>query len=115
MPRAPALALIITLVLAAVIAAATLLPLPSGPGLPGSDKTHHILGFAALTLPLAATHPRALLWLVPVLAGYGGLIELVQPLVGRARELADWLADLAGVGLGALVGVALHRVWRRSG
>jgi VanZ family protein len=56
-----------------------------------------------------------MLWLAPVLAAYGGAIELVQPMVGRGRELADWLADLAGIGLGALVGVALRRVWQRGG
>lgn len=115
MPRTPDLALIATLALGAAMAAATLLPLPPGPGIPGSDKTHHVLGFAALTLPLAATRPHALWWLLPVLASYGGVIELVQPLVGRGRELADWLADLAGIGLGAMVGVALRRVWRRGG
>jgi len=115
MPRAPDLALIVTLALAVGMAVATLLPLPPGPGIPGSDKTHHLLGFAALTLPLATTRPRALWWLVPVLAAYGGVIELVQPLVGRGRELADWLADLAGIGLGGVVGWGLRRVWRRAG
>lgn len=109
MTRPATLALILTLLLAAGIGLATLMPLPPGPGLPGSDKTHHILGFAVLALPMATVRPRAMLWLAPLLACYGGLIEIVQPYVGRGRELADWLADLAGVGLGTLAGLAVRR------
>ena len=114
MTRPVALALIVTLLLAAAMAVATLMPLPAGTGLPGSDKTHHILGFALLALPMASVRPRAMLWLAPLLAAYGGAIEIVQPFVGRGRELADWLADLAGVGLGTLAGMGLGRAWRRG-
>ena len=114
MTRPATLALILTLLLAAAMAAATLMPLPPGPGLPGSDKTHHILGFAVLALPMATVRPRAMLWLAPLLACYGGVIEIVQPFVGRGRELADWLADLAGVGLGTLAGLGLGWAWRRG-
>jgi VanZ family protein len=112
MTRPATLALILTLLLAAAMAAATLMPLPPGPGLPGSDKTHHILGFAVLALPMATVRPRAMLWLAPLLACYGGVIEIVQPFVGRGREWADWLADLAGIGLGTLAGLAFWRVLR---
>ena len=112
-PRPATLALVLTLLLAAGLAAVTLLPLPPGAAnLPGSDKTHHIVGFALLALPMATVQPRAMLWLAPLLAAYGGVIELVQPFVGRAREWADWLADAAGVGLGTLAGLAVRRVWR---
>ena len=53
-----------------------------------------------------------------ILAGYGGLIELVQPYVGRSRELADWTADLKGIAVGTLAGVGVNRLawllrWRR--
>jgi hypothetical protein len=115
MTRPATLALILTLLLAAGLALATLMPLPPGAGsLPGSDKAHHVIGFALLALPMATVYPRAMLWLAPVLAAYGGAIELVQPMVGRGRELADWLADLAGVGLGTLAGMGLGRAWRRG-
>jgi hypothetical protein len=114
MSRPFALALILTLLLAAGLALATLMPLPPGAGsLPGSDKAHHVIGFALLALPMSVAQPRAMLWLAPLLAAYGGAIELVQPMVGRGRELGDWLADLAGVGLGTLLGLALHRLRRR--
>lgn len=116
MSRALASAIALTVLLALAMAVATLTPVAPGPGLPGSDKAHHLLGFAVLALPVAVVRPRAMLWLAPVLAAYGGAIELVQPAVGRGRELADWLADLAGIGLGTLVGLVTRRVgWRRSG
>lgn len=114
MTRPATLALILTLLLAAAMAVATLMPLTGGPGIPGSDKAHHVIGFALLALPMATVQPRAMLWLAPVLAAYGGAIELVQPFVGRGQELADWLADLAGVGAGTLAGLALGRACRRG-
>ena len=114
MTRPAILALILTLLLAAAMAVATLMPLTGGPGLPGSDKTHHVIGFAVLALPMASVRPRAMLWLAPLLACYGGVIEIVQPFVGRGREWADWLADLAGIGLGTLAGLAVRQAWRRS-
>jgi VanZ family protein len=42
-------------------------------------------------------------------AALGGLVEVIQPLVGRRRELADFLVDLAG----AVVGVAVAHVIAR--
>ena len=41
---------------------------------------------------------------------YGGVIELLQPLVNRNFEMADFLADAAG----AVLGVLVARVFRAS-
>ena len=38
------------------------------------------------------------LWFI-VFSAYGGIAELIQPLVHRHADVADWLADSAGVGL----------------
>ena len=80
-------ALLLTALFAVVIAVATLTPAPNMPGdLPGSDKLHHLLGFGALVFPAIAADPRRCLWLAPLAVGYGGLIELIQPHVGRPGE-----------------------------
>lgn len=118
MSPAPAFAIAVTIALAVLTAALTMLRVPVPSGIGGSDKLHHLLAFAALALPVATVRPRWSLGLVLILAGYGGLIELVQPYIGRSRELADWTADLKGVVVGTLAGVGLNRLawllrWRR--
>ena len=101
----------LTLLLAVVIGVLTLvnLPLPASP--PGNDKLHHFLAFAGLVFPVALLWPRALGRVVPVAIAYGGLIELIQPFVGRSAEWADFGMDVLGVGVGTLLGWALHRLW----
>ena len=103
----PRLALLLTALLALGIAFGTLMPTGLSTPLPGGDKLHHLLGFAALVLPGIALMPR---WTLAFLAfglGLGALIELIQPSVGRARELADFIADALGLGLGAAAGLTL--------
>lgn len=109
---ATGLALGTTLILALGLAVATLTPLPRVVSVGGGDKLHHVVGFAALILPIAVLRPRWLLVAAPVMLLYGGLIELIQPFVGRSCELADWLADGVGVALGSVFGGALHLAGR---
>jgi VanZ family protein len=106
------LALIGTLALTLAIGVLTLTPV-AGTAVPGSDKLHHYLAFLALALPLSFARPRLALWIAVGVVAYGGAIELIQPLVGRGRELADFLADAAGAVSGAALGVALHWLRRR--
>ena len=74
------------------------------------DKAEHfaaylVLGFLAFrVINRRAVFPVALA--IASCAALGGLIEIIQPLVGRNRELADFLVDLAG----AAIGVALSAV-----
>lgn len=84
------------------------------------DKAGHfaayiVLGFLAMraigrrgALPLAVV--------VASCAALGGLIEVIQPLVGRNMELGDFFVDLGGSVIGA-VGAALllRRARRRPG
>ena len=110
-------AMAVSLLLAVVIAFATLLPPPAmPPGPPGGDKLHHFVAFAALVFPVVLARPRAALWAVPLAAGYGGVIELIQPSFGRSRELADAVANtlgaLGGAGLAAALHPLLPRHWR---
>ncbi|WP_242532141.1 teicoplanin resistance protein VanZ [Salipiger thiooxidans] len=82
------------------------------------DKVQHALGFGAIVFPAAVLRPRWLWSLVPAVAIFGGIIEIVQMSVGRDGELADWLADLVGLalatGFGAAVRVAFFRTVSRA-
>lgn len=94
-----------------VIAVLTLAPV-SGQDVPGSDKLHHVIGFAALAFPLSFVRPRLALWVALCVSAYGGLIELIQPYFGREAEWADFLADILGAALGAGAGALAGRWFR---
>ncbi len=109
MPTHSKIALGLTAGLALIILALSLIPLPTPPPIPGTDRSHHLIAYAALTLPCAALCPRALLWVLPLILLEAGLVEIIQPYVNRMREWADFVADLKGVGLGLFLGLALHQ------
>ena len=104
----------LTITLAACIAALTLMPLSTPQAIPGTDKIHHIIAFMALTLPCAAFYPKALFRLMLTATTYGALIEVIQPYIGRSGEFTDFFADLAGIGLGASLGLPLNMILMRS-
>ena len=99
---------------AAAIVVVSLLPLPQ-PQIPGfafTDKVLHALAYLLLGFLLFASQlpgPRPRLVVLSVLGSLllGGLVELVQPLALRRRELGDLAADLAGAVAGALLALAL--------
>ena len=103
-----AIALSLTAALSVAIFVLALIPLELPPAMPGTDKLHHLVAFAALTLPCTALYPRALLWVLPAIVLQAGLIEIVQPYVNRMREWADFVADMKGVALGLGAGLLLH-------
>lgn len=105
------IAVLATAGIAVAIGYTTLMPMPALPGPPGNDKVAHILAFALLTLPLSLVAPRSLLWLMPLALVFGGAIEMIQPYVGRDRELADLIADGIGILAGAAVGRGLARLF----
>lgn len=106
MTKITSAALILTVALAALILYLTLAPVTVPKGLPQSDKLNHVLAFAALAFPVALVRPSWLPIAIPAFAAFGGMIEIIQPYFGRGRELLDWLADIAGIGLGSLTGLA---------
>ena len=99
-------AILLTCVLAMLIGILALVPLSVPQGVPGTDKTHHVIAFAVLVLPVSVLSPRTLIWLLPMAIAYGGLIEIIQPYTGRFGELKDLWADIIGVIIGAAVGLA---------
>ncbi|WP_421856446.1 VanZ family protein [Oceanicaulis sp.] len=69
----------------------------------GLDKLNHLAAFVVLTLLARASWPSLMRWQTALgLAGFGAAIELAQGLsrLGRTASLADFLADLIGIGLG---------------
>src|SRR6056297_1808075 len=102
----------VTLALALTIAALTLTLASDPQGIPGLDKIAHLLAFAALAAPMGFCYPRHWRAVALGVLAYGGLIEIVQPVMGRSAEWADFLAD----GLGALLGAwgAARLARRRS-
>ena len=96
-----------TIIIAFAIGLATLTPVENLPEVSGSDKVYHLIFFAILTLPIAIIRPQAIWIILSLSIAYGGLIELLQPLVNRNCEMADLLADAVGAMLGVLVTRAL--------
>jgi VanZ family protein len=76
------------------------------------DKLLHFGGYAGLAMlfMLAFRLRRALPALV-ILAGVSYLIELVQPLNLRSRDLGDAVANTLGIALGAALGIVIRLVY----
>ena len=77
-----------------------------------SDKLNHISAFTALAGLGILGWPKRLARLVILLIVAGALIEILQglPLIGRDRDIFDWLADCFGIALGVAGGLCLQRV-----
>jgi VanZ family protein len=82
----------------------------------GWDKLNHVLAFSALAFSASLSCPasrRMRVFLLCMLFGYGGLIEVLQQFVpGRAGEWRDLFADSVGIVLGALLAAGLVRKGR---
>lgn len=111
MPLQSKLALGLSCLIATAIAVLTLTPVPAPPlgSVAESDKIYHMVAFGVLAFPMAYLRPRWLMLAVPAYLAFGGLIEILQPFVGRDRSLGDWLADLIGLGIGVVIGLAAGR------
>lgn len=104
--------LVITAILVITLLAFALSPFKFPTTVNHQDKFLHVLGFAALVLPCAVLYPRLLVWIAPAAFALGGAIELIQPLFGREGWVDDFLAGLAGIVIGALLGLSIHMVSR---
>lgn len=104
------MSVVLTGITALVIAILTLMPPPETDAPPGPDKLYHLVAFLFLALPLAIIRPRWNLWLFVLFTAFGAAIEVIQPYVGRSRELADLVADMAGIAVAMVAGFAIRRV-----
>lgn len=103
------IAIAFTALIFCIIVLATLTPLPQAVSVPGSDKWHHFLAFAALTYPLATLGGRSCVWVIFFALGFGGAIEIIQPYVNRSAEFADFAADATGAMIGCALGLMAAR------
>lgn len=107
-----------TLLVSLLILVAVLLPgssLPEGPGIPGFDKIVHFVMFFVLAITVEIDFkPRgkcALLVVVLSALVFSALTEALQLLVdGRAAEMIDMLADMAGFAVGLVARRPLARM-----
>lgn len=99
----------ITLLNLITITTLSLWPVQSLPLVPGSDKSHHFIAYAALMFPVALRKPRHWLLMVLFFIAWSGAIELIQPYVNRYAEWLDLAANSCGIGVGVLIAMLINR------
>ncbi|SEK36956.1 VanZ like family protein [Colwellia chukchiensis] len=100
--------LAISLVILTLITAGSLFPADYLPPAPGSDKTHHFIGYCALMLPAAIRRPKYWLLLAVFFVAWSGAIELIQPHVNRYGEWLDLAANTCGVLIAIILSYAIR-------
>lgn len=98
--------IVITLLLLFIITFLSLTPLESLPAVPGTDKSHHFIAYAALMFGVALRKPKNWPFIALFFICWSGGIEILQPYVNRYGE---WL-DLAANGGGLICGIVLANV-----
>lgn len=93
----------ITLLLLVSIATLSLWPVESLPSVPGTDKNHHFIAYAALMLPTALRQPKQWLMITLAFLIFSGAIELIQPYVNRYGEWLDMAANAFGLVCGLFI------------
>lgn len=92
-----------TVFILAIITTLSLWPLDKLPIVPGGDKTHHLIAYAALMFPTALHKPKLWKLIGLFFVAYGGAIELLQPYVNRYGEWPDMAANITGLICGLLI------------
>ncbi|MDW6004317.1 VanZ family protein [Vibrio mangrovi] len=99
---------VITLLILISITVLSLWPLATLPEVPGTDKMHHLIAYAALMFPVAFRQPRGWMLIGIFFLAYSGGIELIQPYVNRYGEWLDLAANAGGLTCGWLIAMLLN-------
>ena len=102
----------ITLIILAAITGLSLWPLDQLPTVPGSDKTHHFIAYAALIIPVVLRKPKYWPLICSSFVFWGGAIELLQPFVNRYGEWLDIIANTFGLAFGLMAAMLINRFER---
>jgi len=101
----------ITLITLAAITALSLWPPGRLPAIPGSDKTHHFIAYAALIFPTVLRKPNYWPLIGLFFISWSGAIELLQPYVNRYGEWPDMTANTSGLVCGLLAAKLSNRLF----
>lgn len=93
-----------------LVTVASLWPADQLPELPGTDKTHHLLSYFVVMLPIAWRKPKYWPLMALCIVGWSGVIELIQPSVNRYGEWLDLLANSLGVLFACVVAWVQNKV-----
>ena len=106
--------LLVSAILLMLITVLSLTPMAHLPAVPGTDKTHHFIAYAALFFPVALAKPKHWLFIGLFFICWSGAIELIQPYVNRYAEWLDLLANSIGLLCGYLLAVLINRLARTN-
>ena len=104
----------LSLVMLLAITALSLHPLDNLPEAPGSDKTHHLIAYAALSYPASLRKPKQWQAIITIFALYSGLIELIQPHLNRYGEWMDFLANISGLLIGIAFAFLINKLMKHT-
>ena len=93
----------LTLIILTSITTLSLWPAEHLPSVPGTDKTHHFIAYAALIFPAALRRPKYFYAIALGFISFSGAIELIQPYVNRYGEWLDMTANTLGLVSGWLL------------
>jgi len=89
-----------------LITTLSLWPLEHLPVVPGGDKWHHAIAYAALMFPAALRRPHLWPQVGLFFLLWSGAIELIQPFVNRYGEWGDMAANASGLLIGFMLAAA---------
>ena len=100
----------ISIIIFSGITVLSLVPLEELPNTPGSDKTHHLIAYAALAYPASLRRPAGWRYTILFFTLYSGLIEIIQPYMNRYSDWIDFVANIIGLALGSILALLTDKL-----